>query len=185
MRVREGSGPASRAVLIAIGIIWDGCREALTEAAWQRCFVHFLRNALDYLPKHGWEDCLMEFRWLYERRNAEAARRDLEAWLKRWQERFGKLCEWVEANIADTFTFYRLPEAHHKQLKSTNMLERLNQEIKRRTLLVRIFPNKASALRLVRALAVEIHEDWIEQHRYLNMALLKERKKQKSLEAAA
>ena len=231
-RVREGGGPASRAVLIAIGITWDGRREvlgvelanresrtswkdflvrlkerglhgvelvvsddheglrraiqeALTEAAWQRCYVHFLRNALDYLPKHGGEDCLMELRWLYERRNAEEARRDLEAWLKRWQDRFGKLCEWVEANIADTFTFYRLPEAHHKHLKSTNMLERLNQEIKRRTLLVRIFPNEASALRLVRALAVEIHEDWIEQHRYLNMALLKERKKQKSLEAAA
>ncbi len=98
--------------------------------------------------------------------------------------RYGKLCEWVEANIADTFMFW-LPEAHHKHLKSTNMLERLNQEIKRRTLLVRIFPNEANALRLVRALAAEIHEDWIEQHRYLNMDLLKERNKQRKLEAAA
>jgi hypothetical protein len=62
-----------------------------------------------------------------------------------------------------------LPDEHHKHLKSTNMLERLNQEIKRRTLLVRIFPNEASCLRLARALAVEIHEQWIDEHRYLNM----------------
>ena len=54
-------------------------QEALTEAAWQRCYVHFLRNALDSLPKSGAEDFLMELRWLYERRNAEEARRDLEA----------------------------------------------------------------------------------------------------------
>ncbi len=57
------------------------------------------------------------------------------------------------------------------------MLERLNQEIKRRTYVIRIFPNPSSCLRLVRALAVELHEDWIEQHRYLNMELLREHKK--------
>src|SRR5207248_2119254 len=69
-----------------------------------------------------------------------------------------KLVNWVEDNIEETLSFYRLPLAHHKHMKSTNMLERLNQEIKRRTLVVRIFPNPRSCLRLVRALAVEIHE---------------------------
>ena len=62
-------------------------------------------------------------------------------------------------------------------MKSTNMLERLNQEIKRRTLVVRIFPNAESCLRLVRALAVETHENWLEATRYLNMDHLKEHKK--------
>ena len=74
-------------------------------------------------------------------------------------------------------TFYLLPRQHHKHLKSTNMLERLNEEIKRRTRVVRIFPNPASCLRLVRALCAETHEAWLEDNRYINMDLLKEQKK--------
>lgn len=73
----------------------------------------------------------------YDRHTAEEARRDLAAWLVRWQDKHPKLCGWVEASIDETFAFYRLPREHHKHLKSTNMLERLNQEIKHRTLLVR------------------------------------------------
>jgi putative transposase len=159
--------------------------EVLPEAYWQRCYVHFLRNALDYLPRKVADDCLVEWRWLYDRRNAEEARRDLAAWLLRWQEEYPKLCTWVEENIEETLTFYRLPREHHKHLKSTNMLERLNQEIKRRTHVIRIFPNEESALRLIRALAVEIHEDWIEAHRYLNMEMLREQRKQLQLLEAA
>ena len=122
----------SRAVLVAIGIDWEGRRqvlavemanresstswkefllglkrrglrgvvftvsddhpglkraiiEVLPEDHWQRCYVHFLRNALDYLPRKVADDCLIELRWLYDRRNAEEARRDLAAWLLRWQ----------------------------------------------------------------------------------------------------
>ena len=224
-KVREAGIICSRAVMIAIGINWDGRREVLAvelanresesswrdfllrlkerglagvefvvsddhaglrraireilpEAAWQRCYVHFLRNALDYLPRKAPDDCLTELRWLYDRRSLEEARRDLAAWLKKWQGRYAKLCDWVEANIEETLTFYRLPLEHHKHLKSTNMLERLNEEIKRRTHVVRIFPNELSCLRLVRALAAEYHEDWIEATRYLNMTVLKEHKKQ-------
>ena len=224
-KLRENGVIRSRAVLVAIGIDWEGRRqvlgvemanresstswkefllglkrrglrgvffavsddhpglkraitEVLPEAYWQRCYVHFLRNALDYLPRKVADDCLIELRWLYDRRNAEEARRDLAAWLLRWQEKYPRLCAWVEENIEETLTFYRLPREHHKHLKSTNMLERLNQEIKRRTHVIRIFPNEESALRLIRALAVEIHEDWIEAHRYLNMETLREQRKQ-------
>ena len=144
--------------------------EILPEAAWQRCYVHFLRNALDHMPRKADDDCLQELRWLYDRRNLAEAQKDLAAWLARWQATYPKLCDWVEENIAETLTFYRLPRGHHKHLKSTNMLERLNEEIKRRTRVVRIFPNQESCLRLVRALAVETHEGWLEEHRYLNMA---------------
>lgn len=105
------------------------------------------------------------------------ARANLSAWLKKWQSRYPRLCNWVEEHIEETFTFYRWPLAHHKHLKSTNMLERINEEIKRRTYVIRIFPNAESCLRLIRALAVEIHEEWIEQHRYVNMDLLREHKK--------
>jgi len=153
-------------------------REILPEAAWQRCYVHFLRNALDHLPRKANDDCLVELRWLYDRHDIAQAREDLVKWLSKWQGKYAKLCDWVEANIEETFTFYRLPAEHHKHLKSTNMLERINEEIKRRTLVVRIFPNAASCLRLVRALAAEIHEEWIEGTRYLNMDLLEEHKRE-------
>jgi putative transposase len=152
--------------------------EVLPEAAWQRCYVHFLRNALDYLPRKANDDCLTELRWLYDRHELEQARQDLAAWLVKWQTKYPKMCAWVEANIEETFTFYRLPAEHHKHMKSTNMLERINEELKRRTLVVRIFPNAASCLRLVRALAAEIHEDWIEATRYLNMGVLEEHKRE-------
>lgn len=223
-RIRVDGAIRSQAVLIAIGINWDGrrcilgvelaeresrnswrefllslrerglrgvelvvsddhaglraaVREVMPEAPWQRCYVHFLRNALDHLPRRRDDDCLRELRWIYDRRDAAEARRDLSAWLQKWQTRYPKLCDWVEANIEETLTFYRLPAQHHKHLKSTNMLERLNEEIKRRTHVVRIFPNETSCLRLVRALAVEMHENWIEATRYLNMDLLSEHKK--------
>jgi putative transposase len=152
--------------------------EVLPEAAWQRCYVHFLRNALDYVPRKVDDDCLRELRWLYDRRDFAEARRDLAAWLTKWQATYPKLCAWVEEHIEETLTFYRLPRQHHKHLKSTNLLERLNEEIKRRTHVVRIFPNAESCLRLIRALAVEMHENWLEAHRYLNMDDLREHKKE-------
>jgi putative transposase len=153
--------------------------EGLSEATWQRCYVHFLRNALDYLPRKADDDCLMELRWMYDRHSIEEVRRDLAAWLQKWGQRYQRLCDWVEANIEQTFSFYGFPRPHHKHLKSSNMLERLNEELKRRTHVVRIFPNAASCLRLVRALAAEIHENWIEATRYLNMELLKELRKER------
>ncbi len=73
--------------------------------------------------------------------------------------------------------YRRLPRAHHKHLKSTKMLERLNEEIKRRTRVVRIFPNTESCLRFIRALWVETHESWLVDNRYLNRGLLQEQKK--------
>jgi len=159
-------------------------REVLPGAAWQRCYVHFLRNALDHLPRKLADDCLQELRWIYDRRDLAEVRRDIAAWLTKWQAKHPKLCDWVEENIEETLTYYRLPLPHHKHMKSTNMLERLNQEIKRRTHVVRIFPNTESCLRLVRALAVETHENWLEGTRYLNMQHLFEHKKEALRQAA-
>lgn len=153
-------------------------RETLTGSAWQRCYVHFLRNALDHLPRKGDEECLQELRWMYDRRSLKEAKSDLVAWIKKWGGRYAKLVGWVEESIEETFTYFCLPSLHHKHMKSTNMLERFNEEIKRRTRVVRIFPNEASCLRLIRALGVERHELWQEEARYLNMELLAEQKKE-------
>jgi putative transposase len=159
-------------------------REVLPGADWQRCYVHFLRNALDHLSRKPADDCLQELRWIYDRRELAEVRRDIAAWLAKWQAKHAKLCDWVEENIEETLTYYRLPQQHHKHMKSTNMLERLNQELKRRTHVVRIFPNAESCLRLVRALAVETHENWLEGPRYLNMQHLAEHKKEALRQAA-
>jgi putative transposase len=159
-------------------------REVLPGTAWQRCYVHFLRNALDYVPRKVADDCLQELRWIYDRRELAEVRADIKAWLAKWQSKYPKLCDWVEDNIEETLTYYRLPLVHHKHMKSTNMLERLNQELKRRTHVVRIFPNMASCLRLVRALVVETHENWLEGTRYLNMQHLFEHKKEALRQAA-
>lgn len=159
-------------------------REVLPEAVWQRCYVHFLRNALDYVPRKVDDDCLRELRWFYDRRDLAEVRRDIAAWLGKWQAKYPKLCAWAEENIEETLSYYRLPLEHHKHMKSTNMRERLNQEIKRRTHVVRIFPSLESCLRLVRALPVEMHENWLEATRYLNMDHLREHKKQMLRQAA-
>src|SRR5262249_30243487 len=100
--------------------------EVLPGAAWQRCYVHFLRNALDYVPRKVDDDCLQELRWIYDRRELTEVRRDIAQWLSKWQGKYPKLCDWAEDNIEETLTYYRLPLAHHKHMKSTNMLERLN-----------------------------------------------------------
>lgn len=230
-KVRQAGVVMSQAVLIAVGIDWDGRRQILSvdmanresrsawrdfllalkarglkgvelvvsddhaglvkaigetipEAAWQRCYVHFLRNALDHLPRKHGDDCLQELRWLYDRRDLAEARADLGAWLAKWSGKYPRLTDWAEENIEQTLTFFRLPRQHHKHLKSTNMLERLNEEIRRRTHVVRIFPNAESCLRLVRALAVETNENWMEANRYLNMDDLREHKKLELRKAA-
>jgi putative transposase len=123
-----------RGVELVVSDDHPGLRDAIpkvfTEACWQRCYEHFLRNALDYLPRRGGDDCLRELRWLYDRRDVKEAHSDLAAWLTKCQQKYPKLCSWVEENIEQTLTFYRFPPVHHKHIKSTNMLERLNQEIK-------------------------------------------------------
>ena len=91
------------------------------------------------------DDCRQELRWLYDRRNLKEAEQDLQAWLMRWATRYPKLTDWVEAHIGETLNFYSLPRQHHKHLKSTNMLERLNEEIKRRTRWSGSFPTRRVA----------------------------------------
>jgi putative transposase len=66
-------------------------QEVLPEAVWQRCYVHFLRNALDYLPRKADDDCLQELRWIYDRRDVQEAHQDLAAWLAKWGKRYAKL----------------------------------------------------------------------------------------------
>ncbi len=121
---------------------------------------------------------------MYDRRDLSEVRRDLAAWLAKWSGKYPKLTGWAEENIEETLTYFRLPLAHRKHMKSANMLERLTEEIRRRPYVARIFPHAQSCLRLVRALCVETREAWLEAHIYLNMQLLKEHKKEILRQAA-
>lgn len=149
--------------------------QLLTNALWQRCYVHGLRNAKDYLSRKSDDGCLEDLKFIYEQRSIDDANKEFGAWVDRWADKQPKLISWAEENIYETLTFYRFPKEHRMRLRSSNMLERLNQEIKRRTLVVRIFPNEDSALRLICAIGSEIHERWSCEQVYLNMAELKER----------
>ncbi len=90
----------------------------------------------------------------------DQARQALWTWVARWGDEAGcdKLVGWVEEHIEETFSVYRLPLRHRRRMKSTNMLERFNEEIRRRIRVIRIFPHAASCLRLIRALAAETHD---------------------------
>ena len=80
-----------------------------------------------------------------------------------------QLADWIEENIPEGLAVFALPSKHRKRMRTTNTLERLHEEIKRRTRVARLFPNEASLLRLVSAIEMEISEDWIAGKRYLNM----------------
>ena len=141
-------------------------------AAWQRCYVHFLRNA-------GGKDARKDRRALTRDLKAVYASPD-KAWAlelardvaERWSETHPTLARWIEDGIEDTLAYFAFPEPHRRKIPSTNGLERFNQEIDRRTSVVPIFPNREICLRLVTALCVEQSEEWLSGKRYLDVSHL-------------
>jgi transposase-like protein len=148
-----------------------GLRAAISRhfqgVSWQRCQVHFMRNFIGKLTKSNQKEGIRLLKEVFAARDKDEVK-----------ERMKKLCcfltsikkedvrQWVEENIEEALTVYGLPEEHRKRMKSTNMLERLNQELKRRSRVVRIFPNTESYLRLLTALCQEVSEGWM-QKKYL------------------
>jgi transposase-like protein len=135
----------------------------------QRCQVHFMRNFIGKLSKSNQAEGIKLLQDVFAAPTKEEAKKRLE---KVSQFLLSKkkpdVAEWLEENIDDTLVVFALPEAHRKKMKSTNMLERLNQELKRRSRVVRIFPNDASCLRLLAAICQEISESW-GNRKYLTM----------------
>ena len=137
-------------------------------ALWQRCQVHFMRNILNHTSRKD-RPYIMSF--LHEITGAESlksARKRLHDAVAEFEKTHPKIAELLDTHGEEIFSVYQLPKAHRKRMRTTNMLERFNQEIKRRTRVVRIFPNEASCIRLVTAMAMETAEEWI-QRKYLTM----------------
>jgi putative transposase len=138
--------------------------------AWQRCQFHLAQNALHYVPTLAMRsEVARELRSVLDASDRNEADRRLGQLVKKYAAAAPKLAAWLEANVPESLTVLSLPAAHRRKLRTTNSLERINKEIKRRTRVATLFPNEASALRLVTAVLMEISEDWETNRTYLSM----------------
>jgi transposase-like protein len=142
----------------------------LTGVPWQRCQFHLMENALAFAPKPSMrKGVVASIRAVFDAPDRPEAERQLDLAVKKYRATAPKLAEWLEANIPEGLTVFALPPSHRRRLRTVNMLERLNKELKRRTRVAGLFPNEASALRLVSAVAMEISEEWETNRKYLTM----------------
>lgn len=144
-----------------------------TGAKRQRCQFHLQRNAASYVTRVSKrKEVAADLRSVFDAPDKEEAYRRLSIIVKKYEKSMPKLSEWMEENVPESLTVFDFPASHRQRLRTTNMLERLNKEINRRTKVVSIFPNEKSLERLVAALLMETDEDWQSQHRYLDMKVL-------------
>jgi len=154
----------------------DGLKAALnaefTGVIWQRCQCHLQRNAVKYVPKVSMRSRVAEdLRDVFNAKDLTSAEERLKKCIAKYSKSAPKLAEWIEENIPEGLAVFALPAKHRKRMRTTNMVERLHQEIKRRSRVARLFPNEASLLRLVSAIEMEISEDWVAGKRYLDISV--------------
>ena len=153
-------------------------------AAHQRCQVHYMRNLLGMVGHAKRKELGADLRAIFAAPNREQALRIASSVAQKWRGKGNeKVADHIEEHIEECLTCLAFPESHRRRIRTTNGLERLNQEIKRRTRVVRIFPNRESCLRLVTALAVEVSEEWVTGRRYLDMEELREHRRWRDCEA--
>ncbi len=148
----------------------------LVGAAWQRCRVHFMRNVLAHVPKGDKSIVAAAIRTIFAQRNEEAARQQLGEVLKAMESRWPKAAEVLAGGEEEVLTYMSFPQEHWTRIYSTNPLERLNKEVKRRTNVVGIFPNTDAVLRLVGSVLLEIHEEWQVGRRYFSQESMRKLK---------
>jgi transposase-like protein len=144
-------------------------------ASWQRCQVHYARNLPRLVAFSKREELAEGLRGVFAATDRETALRLADELADQWRKSHEKVAEHLEEHIEECLSCLYFPESHRRRIRTTNGLERFNQEIKRRTRVVRIFPNREACLRLVTALLVEQSEEWVTGRRYLNMEELEER----------
>jgi transposase-like protein len=171
-------GRGLRGVRLVISDAHVGLKQAIREvfvgASWQRCRVHFLRNVLALVPKSAQAVVAATVRTVFEQADRGAAQRQLAQVCALLGERFPKVVQLLETAEEEILTFYDFPEAHRRQIYSTNPLERLNKEVKRRADVVGIFPNEAAIIRLIGAVLLEQNDEWQLQHRYMQVEVMAE-----------
>jgi len=137
---------------------------------WQRCIFHMAQNIQQYVPKVDMRgEVAQSLRDIFNARDKEEAIQRARDAIKNYKESAPRVSHWLEENCEEGMAFYSCPRTHWKKIRTNNASERVNQEIKRRTSIARLFPNEKSCERLATAIMVEIHEDWISGRRYLQV----------------
>ena len=136
---------------------------------WQRCQFHLQQNSQAYVPRASMKTEVAEdLRGIFNAPNRTMAETCLADTIQKYEKIAPRLASWMEHNVPEGLTFFSFPVSHQRRLRTTNMLERLNREIKRRTRVVTIFPNEASCLRLISAILMEKSEEWQTGRIYLS-----------------
>jgi transposase-like protein len=153
-------------------------------ASWQRCQVHYARNLLGMVGHANRKELAADLRAIFAAPAREQALQIASSVAEKWREKGNeKVACHIEEHVEECLACLCFPESHRRRIRATNSLERFNQELKRRTRVVRIFPNREACLRLVTALAVEQSEEWLTGRRYLNMEDLREHQRSEDREA--
>jgi transposase-like protein len=135
---------------------------------WQRCRFHLMKNALAHVPREEMKrEVVDDLRSVLDSADERAAGEQLARVARKYEKIAPQLSAWMEANVPESFAVFRLPPAHRVRLRTTNMLERVNRELKRRTRVATLFPNEASLLRLTTAVLMELSEEWETGKRYV------------------
>jgi len=166
-----------KGVKLVISDAHDGLRHAITRvlgAAWQRCRVHWIRNALAHVPKGQHTMVAAAIRQAFLQADAAAAHQTWRHVADQLRPRWPKLSALMDESEHDVLAYMNFPAQHRAKLHSTNPLERLNKEVKRRSDVVGIFPNEASIVRLIGAVLLEQNDDWLLQHRYMQVEAMTE-----------
>lgn len=151
----------------------EGLKKALQatfgSASWNRCHVHLQRNAFAYVPKVAMrKEVAGDIGSILTAPDLDEAKRLLEKYVKKYEPTASRLSIWMEENIPDGFAVFELDKKFRSKMRSTNMIERLNREIKRRTRVCSLFPNEESLLRLVSAILMETSEEWESGNKYMS-----------------
>ena len=147
-------------------------RRCFQKALWQRCQTHFMHNVLALVTKRDRKALWQALRSIFDAATLEHAKTRLAEVVTEWRSRYPDLADKLEAETEDTLACFQFPAGHRMRIRTTNMMERLNEELRRRSRVVRIFPNAAACLRLMTALAQEQAAEWAAQLPYLDMAEL-------------
>jgi putative transposase len=166
----------------------EGLKSAIARhfqgASHQRCQVHYARNLLGMVSYARRKELASDLRAIFAAPDRKRALQIASSAADEWRKKKGneKVAEHIEEYIEECLNCLAFPESHRRRIRTTNSLERFNQEIKRRTRVVRIFPNRSACLRLVSALAIEHSEEWITGRRYLDMGELEGRRPEQKRE---
>lgn len=138
-------------------------------AMWQRCQTHFIRNVLGHAPRHMRREIANRLKLIFQASDKNTAKNLAKELISTCEHKAGSAMDCLENGLEDALAVLNIPENYRKRLRTTNLAERMNEEIRRRQRVIRIFPNEESALRLIGSILADVREEWMSGHKYFDM----------------